>query len=241
MPVPSEQTPQEKEMRYLPIALAVVCLCASSAVAQSTGSAPYPKFEIFAGYSINGYFKNDEAPGPLNNRPVASLFSDDAGGPKGFEASIARNLNRYLGIKGDFSMYFDSGPGKGTFTICSDSSCTTSSQDFHVSKRAFYFMAGPEIKWRNKTRVTPYAHALFGVARSTAEFSTASSVLTRTDSDTRVGFAAAFGGGLDIRLSKRFSIRSMMDYTAAFLGEADGRASGRQNHVRISVGIVFGK
>jgi opacity protein-like surface antigen len=228
-------------MRYFSIAAAVVCLCASSAVAQSTSSAPYPKLEIFAGYSINGYFKRDEEPAGINSFPLSKFFSDDAGGPKGFEASITRNFNKYLGIKGDFSMYFDSGPGHGTFTICSDSSCTTSSQDFSVNKRAFYFMAGPEIKWRNKTRVTPYAHGLFGVARSTAEFSTASASFTHRDSDTRVGFAAAFGGGFDIRLTRRFSIRTMADYTAAFLGDAAPGESRRTNHVRLSIGIVFGK
>jgi outer membrane protein with beta-barrel domain len=228
-------------MRYLPVASVVVCLCASSALAQSTSSTPYPKFEIFGGYSANGYFKKDEEPGGITNFPLSKFFSDDAGGPKGFEASITRNFNKYLGIKGDFSMYFDGGPGQVTVKICSQSSCTTSSQDFSVSKRAFYFMAGPEIKWRNKTRLTPFAHSLFGVARSTAEFSTAGGLLTHSDSDTRTGFAAAFGGGLDIRLSKRFSIRTTADYTAAFLGYNDESSSSRQNHLRFSVGIVFGK
>jgi opacity protein-like surface antigen len=228
-------------MRCLSIAAAVVCLCATSAIAQSTSSPPYPKLEIFGGYSANGYFKRDEETTASSNFPLSKFFSDDAGGPKGFEASITRNVNKYLGIKGDFSMYFDPGTGKVTVKLCSQSSCTTSSQDFSVSKRAFYLMAGPEIKWRNKTRVTPFAHGLFGAARSTARFSTTGALLTHTDSDTRTGFAAAFGGGLDIRLSKRFSIRATADYTAAFLGYNDESTSSRQNHVRVSVGIVFGK
>ena len=218
----------------------VVCLCASSAIAQSTSSAPYPKLEVFAGYSVNGIFTRDEAAG-LSNGRFSPFLSDAAGGPKGFEASIARNFNKYLGIKGDFSMYFDNSTGHVTLQVCSQGSCTMSSQDISVEKRAFYFMAGPEIKWRNKTRVTPFAHTLFGVARSTAEFSTAGAVFTYSDSDTRTGFAAAFGGGLDIRLSKRFSIRTMADYTATFLGDAVPGSSGRQNHVRFSIGILFGK
>jgi opacity protein-like surface antigen len=227
-------------MRYLSIAAAVVCLCAASVCAQSTSSLPYPKLEIFGGYSANGYFKQDESDA-VKNGFFSPIFSSDAGGAKGFEASIARNFNKYLGIKGDFSAYFDSGPGHGTFIVCSSGSCTPSSQDFHVEKRAFYFMAGPEIKWRNKTRFTPFAHALFGVARSTAEFSTASAVFTHSDSHTRTGFTEAFGGGVDIRLSKHFSIRTMADYTAAFLGAAAPEYSNRQNHVRLSIGIVFGK
>lgn len=227
-------------MRYLPIAAVVVCLCACSSLAQSTGPDPYPKLEIFGGYSANGYFKKNEAPEGNSGFPLSKFFSDDAGGPKGFEASITRNFNKYLGIKGDFSMYFDNGgPGQLTVKVCSESSCTTSLQDFNVKKRAFYFMGGPELKWRNKTRLTPFAHTLFGVARSTADFSTAGALITHNDSDTRTGFAAAFGGGLDIRLSKRFSIRTMADYTAAFLGYNDESTSSRQNHLRLSIGIVF--
>jgi len=229
-------------MRYLSSSAAVVvCLCASSAFAQSTSPAPYPRLEIFGGFSANGSIKSDEAPGPINNFPISRSFSNGAGGPSGFEGSITGNFNKYLGIKGDFSMYFDSGPGHVSVQICSQGSCTTTTQDFRVNRRAYYLMFGPEIKWRNKTRVTPYAHALFGVAVSTAEFSTASSVFTLHDSDSRTGFAAAFGGGLDIRLSKRFSIRTMMDYTAAFLGYNNESSSSRQNHVRFSIGIVFGK
>ncbi len=228
-------------MRYLPIAV-VVCLCACSSLAQSTSSVPYPKLEVFGGYSANGYFKSNEAPEGNSSFPLSRFFSDDAGGPKGFEASITRNFNKYLGIKGDFAVYFDNGgPGQVTVKVCLESSCMTSSQDFNIKKRAFYFMGGPELKWRNKTRLTPFAHTLFGVARSTADFSTAGPLLTHSDSDTRTGFAAAFGGGLDIRLSKSFSIRTMADYTAAFLGYNDESSSSRQNHIRLSIGIIFGK
>jgi opacity protein-like surface antigen len=226
-------------MRYLSIAAAVVCLCAASVCAQSTSSSPYPRWEIFGGRSANGYFKKDETDA-IKNGFFSPIFSNDAGGAKGFEASIARNLNKYLGIKGDFSAYFDSGPGHVSVIVCTPG-CTTSSQDFHVEKRAFYFMAGPEIKWRNKTRLTPFAHALFGGARSTADFSTASALFTHSDSHTRTGFAQAFGGGVDIRLTRQFSIRTMADYTAAYLGSADPEYSNRQNHVRLSIGIVFGK
>lgn len=226
-------------MRPLSIAAAVMCFCASSAFAQSSSSAPYPKLEIFGGYSANWHFKGDEGPGAI--LPFSRFFSDDASGPKGFEASITRNFNKYLGIKGDFSMYIDKSTGQVTLKVCSQGSCTTFSEDVRVEKRAFYFMAGPEIKWRNKTRLTPFAHALFGVARPTVEVTTTSAGFSQRDSDTRTGFAAAFGGGLDIRLSKRFSIRTMADYTATFFGDANPGASGRQNHVRLSLGIVFGK
>lgn len=227
-------------MRHLSFAVVVLCSCASVATAQQTSSNAYPKLEIFGGYSANGVF-NKETEATLQNENLASLFSDFAGGPKGFEASIARNFNRYLGIKADFSMYFANDSDLSTFQVCQPNSCTTTTQVTNVDKRAFYFMAGPEIKARNRTRVTPFAHALFGAARSTAEFSTASAIFTRTDSHTRTGFAYALGGGFDFRVSKRFSVRATADYTQTFLGDADPNASGKQNHVRLSVGILFSR
>jgi len=227
-------------MRQLSFAVGVLCSCASLASAQQTSSNAYPKLEIFGGYSANGVF-NKDTDARLQNGNLASLFSDFAGGPKGFEASIARNFNRYLGIKADFSMYFANESEQSTFHVCQPGSCTTTTQETRVDRRAFYFMAGPEIKARNRTRVTPFAHTLFGVARSTAEFSTASAIFTRMDSHTRTGFAYALGGGLDFRVSKRFSVRAMADYTQTFLGDAVPNESGRQNHVRLSLGILFSK
>lgn len=226
-------------MRQVSFAVVVLCSCASLASAQRTSPGAYPKLEVFGGYSANGVF-NKDTEATLQNENLASLFSDFAGGPKGFEASIAGNFNRYLGIKADFSMYFANDSELSTFNVCQPGSCTTTTQETRVDRRAFYFMAGPEIKARNRTRVTPFAHGLAGVARSTADFSTASAIFTRNDSHTRTGFAYALGGGLDFRISKKFSVRTMADYVQTFLGDPDPNNS-RQNHVRLSLGILFGK
>ena len=200
-----------------------------------------PSSKSFAGYSANGTVNKKTNAAAAQNQNLASLFSDFAGGPKGFEASIAHNFNRYLGLKADFSMYFKNDSDLSTFQVCLDGSCTTTTQETRVDRRAFYFMAGPEVKARNRTRVTPFAHALFGVVRSTADFSAASATFTISDSHTRTGFAYALGGGLDFRVSKRFSVRAMADYTQTLLGDADENKSDRQNHVRFSLGILFSK
>jgi hypothetical protein len=103
-------------------------------------------------------------------------------------------------------------------------------------------MAGPEIKGRNRTRLTPFAHALFGGVASHASFSTTGPALTHSDSDTRAAFAMDFGGGLDVRITNRFSIRAGADYTGIFLKELGDTESGSgslQSHLRASVGIVF--
>ena len=227
-------------MRQLLFATVVVCSCASIAPAQQTHHT-YPEFEVFGGYSANGTVNKKTNATASPNQNIASLFSDFGGGPKGFEASVARNFNKYLGLKADFAMYFTNDANLSTFQVCVDGSCTTTTQETKVDRRAFYLMAGPEIKARNKTRVTPFAHALFGVVRSTADFSVASASFSLSDSHTRTGFAYALGGGLDFRVSKRFSVRAMADYTQTFLGDADEDKSGRQNHVRFSLGILFSK
>jgi opacity protein-like surface antigen len=100
-------------------------------------------------------------------------------------------------------------------------------------------MVGPEIKGRNQTRLTPFAHALFGLVYSRATFSTASPNFTLSDKDSQTGFTMAFGGGLDIRLSKRVSIRSMIDYNPTFLRGSDIDSHSRQDRARLSLGILF--
>lgn len=225
-------------MRLLITLAFLVACCAHSAVAQSTGLDETPKVEVFVGYSASGVVNTDKAAN-INNQNAASLFSNRAGGTKGFEASATRNVNKYFGIKSDFSAYFKNNEGRGTFVSCAANVCATSVQDFRVTSRAFEFLAGPELKARNRTRLTPFAHALFGIAHARAEFKTASPTFNLSDTDARTGFAMAFGGGLDIRATKRFSVRSSIDYNPTFLGDAITPSRNRQDNVRLSLGVLF--
>jgi hypothetical protein len=209
--------------------------CCSLAMAQNTRSSDDSKFELFAGYSANGYFVN-ESTVTVQSQKVSSFFTDRAGGSKGFEISLNRNFNRYIGLKGDFSSYFETLHGRGN--ICQGSTCTTGNP-FKVPLRSFYFTAGPEFKLRNSTRFTPFAHALVGGVASHAEFVITAPGIRVSNSTTRTGFAASFGGGVDVRLSQRVSLRTSADYTATFLAEPNPGEGRPQNHVRTSVGILF--
>ena len=60
-----------------------------------------------------------------------------------------------------------------------------------------------------------------------------------SDKASETGFTMAFGGGLDIRASKRISIRSMIDYNPTFLKGSEIDSRSRQDHVRLSIGILF--
>ena len=219
--------------------LLLTAVCVPAAFAQSNSSTDQtPKVEYFVGYSASGSI-NEEKSLVINNQKFSPFFNDQAGGPVGFEASVIGNFNRYVGLKGDFSIYINNRHLKnGTFTRCVGTACTTSIQDYKVDSRAAYFMGGPEIKGRNHTRFTPYAHALFGLVHARTEFST-SGTFNLSDKVSATAFTMAFGGGLDIRATKRISVRAMMDYNPTFLKGSEIDSRERQDHVRLSLGILF--
>ena len=79
------------------------------------------------------------------------------------------------------------------------------------------YMAGVKYTFKGNT-VRPYVHALAGLD----QFSTST-----------VGFATAFGGGVDARVNDRISIRIVqVDYAPVFY-------PGAAHNVRVSTGIVF--
>ena len=202
----------------------IILACASIAAAQSD----YKKFEFFGGFSHN---RVDTGIG--DDDPSLGDIINEREGFNGFEVSATGNLSRYIGLKGDFSGHFKN----KTFGI---PGFAGSSVD--VDSRLFNFLGGVQIK-DNSTEGTfkPFAHALAGVAhaRNSVDFNDVVCVAIVpspcspfTQSET--GFAAAFGGGLDIRASDRISIRAIqVDYNPTRLFDST------QHNFRIGVGIVF--
>lgn len=219
-------------MPRLLVSLLLIVCSASLAWAQSTNPDPYPKVEVFVGYSVLGVLgEGNKSEINFGSFKINAGFNTETG----FEASVIGNLNKYLGLKGDFSAYFnhhDDG-----LAVFSQSPSVT--QNFEIRTKLFNFLVGPEIKARNRTRLTPWAHALFGVAHERAAFETAGSTLTLSTQVTHTGFAMALGGGLDIRATNRFSLRALMDYNPVFVGKLSSGPNDRRDHVRISLGILF--
>jgi opacity protein-like surface antigen len=202
----------------------IIIACASIAAAQSD----YKKFEFFGGYSHNrvdtGF--GDEDP------DLDDIF-DEREGFHGFEVSATGNFTRYLGIKGDFSGHFKS----REFPIPGFSGASVD-----VETRLYNFLGGVQIKDNsNEGTFKPFAHALIGVAqgRANLDFNDVACIAivpspcsNTTQSET--GFAAAFGGGIDIKASDRISIRAIqIDYNPTRLFDST------QHNFRIGVGIVF--
>ena len=203
----------------------LILACASLAAAQSDD---YRKFEFFGGYSHN---RIDTGIG--DDDPSLQDIVNEREGFNGFNTSITGNVSRYVGLKFDFAGHYKSRTlPLGNIPDAVD-----------LNSRVYNFLGGVQLK-NNSTEATfkPFAHALAGAAhaRNRVEISNAGCIAifpspcpeSFTESET--GFAAAFGGGLDIRASDRIDIRVFqIDYNPTRLFDST------QHNFRIGVGIVI--
>ena len=149
--------------------------------------------------------------------PKAELFggySYAGGNFHGWNASVAGNVNKWFGLVADFTGHYGGG---------------TDEDGFDERERVYGYHFGPRFSARGK-RVTVFAHVLAG----------ASSLRTRLTgfgqrfefNDTGLSFV--LGGGLDIKVNDRLSIRAFqLDYLRArFFGETENRG-------RLAFGLVI--
>jgi hypothetical protein len=98
-----------------------------------------------------------------------------------------------------------------------------------VGTREHTFLFGPQVSL--PARVSPFAHALFGVARESQDALLGSGFYS-LGADT--SWAAAIGGGIDANVARFLKVRLIeVDYLRTQLHGAT------QNQPRISAGVVF--
>jgi opacity protein-like surface antigen len=141
-------------------------------------------------------------------------YSYAGGRAHGWDGSVAGNVNRWFGLVADFS---------GQYT-------NIESPVVSERIRTHSFLFGPRFSIRRNKHVTPFAHALLGVTHTDSRARELGFDFHFTDKS----FAAALGGGLDVRVSNHVAIRAFqLDYLRTNLfGET-------QNKGRIAFGIVF--
>lgn len=194
-----------------------------------------PRWGIFAGYSSietsnhNFHF----SPGVTAD----DLDYDENG--KGFNFGGVRNLSRYFGIAGLFDAHFSS----NQFVInvvpkCNQPPCTPVKQGANLDPSLFRFTVGPEVAFRNHTRVTPFADVLFGVAHSHATFSTAGSAGSFSGTEGANGFAINSAVGVEVRVAHRLSFRGSIDYGKAFVGSS-ALSPQQVDSIGFSSGVLF--
>ena len=94
------------------------------------------------------------------------------------------------------------------------------------------YLFGPRFTYRSYHHVTPFAETLFGVAHGSA-------TIAGVNGPTQNAFAMATGGGVDYRLSNRFSLRPLqVDYLLTRFKEGTPNAQ-NQNNLRASTGFLI--
>jgi len=200
--------------------------------AVSQGMYAPPQWGIFAGYASietnNHSFHFDP------NITAVALDYDENG--YGFEVGAVRNLNRYFGIVGLFDAHFSSNHIPNFVPNCKQPPCPTETLDINPS--LFRVTAGPEVAFRNRTRVTPFADVLFGVAHSHATFHLSEAAGTFSSLEGENGFAVNFKAGVEVRLARQFNFRGSVDYGKAFVGSS-ALPSQLVDSIGFSTGVLF--
>jgi opacity protein-like surface antigen len=141
--------------------------------------------------------------------------SGDSFSLNGGSASVTYHIKDWIGGVADFGGYHN-GDILGTGV---DGTLST-------------YLFGPRVSYRSYKHFTPFGEALFGAAHAGA--SIAGGTL-----GSHNAFAMAIGGGVDYRLTNRFSLRPLqVDYLLTRFSEGSLNNQ-TQNNLRASTGIVI--
>lgn len=137
-----------------------------------------------------------------------------ASASNGIDGSFTYNLSPMFGIKAGVSDYF-----AGSSKV--------------LSGNQFIFAVGPVVKYR-ASKFQPFGEALIGVAHDS---------YSGFANGGQSAFATVLGGGLDIVLSKSFTLRAAeVDYVLTNYAGVNDKGfyfNSSQNNVKIGTGLVF--
>lgn len=196
----------------------IALMCAPVAFAQSRDD--YSFYEFYVGYAYvraNNNANHFDKSGTATFNGARVDLASERTDYHGFTAEFNQNVTRNVGIVTSFTGTFDNTGYVDTVT----------GRTFNAKVQRYDLMIGPRYNWRTR-RVTPFAHALFGLTHMRADFEDRLSPRRKADT----AFAMAFGGGLDIHASEHIDIRPIMiDYLPTFFD------SKRQDNIRAGAGI----
>jgi hypothetical protein len=193
----------------------------AAAMPYSRGLNSYtPRLELFVGYTYLRVF------------PTVA-YGNRIWWLQGGSTSIAFNLNRYLGLVGDFGGFNET---RLMITIGNPPGATGPYAAVDGGS-AYTFLGGPRVSLRSHLRLTPFVQALFGEMHATGVSlcPTCTAILPAQNA-----FVLTAGGGLDIRLTHRIALRAVQGeyFMSRFENLATGKTSA-QNDARLSTGLVF--
>jgi hypothetical protein len=130
------------------------------------------------------------------------------------------------------------GVGSIAFNVTSWGSLVAEVGGIHASKigtadvdaTAMTYMIGPKISLFHRSKLSPFAQALFGVVRTTPDFNQTTA--------THYTFAMSPGVGLDWNATRHFGIRlAQVDYLLTRIPTSTNQVN--WNNFRYSAGVVF--
>ncbi len=167
-----------------------------------------------------------------------SLLKNGGNTPKGWDGQATFNFNRYLGLTADIA-----GNYRPIASFSPLPGVTAS-----ANQSLYTLLFGPTVTG-NFGRAAVFGHALFGAARAGSSAGVSLPIIggISTGLGNAMAFAMAFGGGVDIGLTRHIAIRALqLDYIRTNFSSTDAlttglstSTSGAQNSYRYSGGIVF--
>ena len=143
------------------------------------------------------------------NSNVNGVLSSDTFNANGGGGQLEYDANSRLGIVGDLTAY--------AVTYSNGS----------LAAWVMPYLVGPRVNL-HRGKITPFTQALFGGILASNKINNLGS---------QNNFAMSAGGGLDIRMSRHFSIRPVQ--AEYFLTKIPNGLNNRQNHFRFSAGVIF--
>ena len=221
------------------LCLTLITICATAALGQDDS----PRFEFFGGYShlrqdriTSEDFTSVNGLTPTQVRTLLGFpitTNNGSVGLHGFDLSATGYVTKRFGLTGDFSGHFKT------------DDVTFFNQPTESELRDLRFLAGPQFKYFNSSRVSPFVRALFGASRHRNKVTNVLASAT----DEYTAFAMALGGGLDLNVGKHVDLRLFqIEWAPVFakdrrviatdgvVYDINGR---RRNDWRVSVGVVF--
>lgn len=202
-------------------------LLSSVAIAQE-----YPKAELFGGYS---YLRTDSEEIDLVAGNQITTTKRHGSNLNGFIIAANYNPAKWLGIVIDFSGHF--GSIDNTIIVPGTLNAT-----FGVRTNLYTLLGGPQFAWRGD-KATFFVRTLAGVGFLDQSLTLGGQKI----SDDRTAFAAAVGGGVDIKLTDTISLRAgQVEYLLTRFGDQNIQVNGQrlsasdtQHNIRVSTGFVF--
>jgi hypothetical protein len=130
----------------------------------------------------------------------------------GLNVSAVRYFGRWIGVEGQVGFGFGN--------------TGTTSTPPNLKTQSLFFGAGPRLAYRNRGRIEPWIHVVFGEQHF--RFSQTAGVL-----GSNTALAGAAGGGVDYLLSAHTAFRAEVDFIGSRFFSAD------QRHFQVISGLVF--